>query len=160
MIEGTGLLGRTFSPENGGPCRENVHLALRGTSRARPGLLAPGHPWQATEPVPGDAREARWEVEVTVMRGENGLDFGGPFVRGDRTDRHVGLAWGDISAEGTFALICGAKLRLADIGDALVEEAMNSGGGLLARVRLTDASGSPNCARLRPPNINWSVIHT
>ncbi len=55
--------------------------------------------------------------------------------------------------------ICGAKLRLADVDVSLVEEAMRTGGRLLASVRLTGAAGNPHRARLRPPNITWSVIH-
>jgi len=139
------------------PGRDNVHLALRGTCKDRAAVVTPGHPWQATEPIPGDAASVRWQVEVTVRRGEHGLDFGGPFVRGDRADRHLGIVWGDIRADGTFQLICGSKLRLADVDPGLVEGAMRSGGRLLARVRLTDAHGSPICARLKPPDISWSV---
>ena len=123
------------------PGRDNVHLALRGTCKDRAAVVTPGHPWQATEPIPGDAASVRWQVEVTVRRGEHGLDFGGPFVRGDRADRHLGIVWGDIRADGTFQLICGSKLRLADVDPGLVEGAMRSGGRLLARVRLTDAHG-------------------
>jgi hypothetical protein len=158
VIEGCSVLGPSFSPGPDGSPRDHVHLALRGTGKDRTALIAPGHPWQAIEPVSGDAREARWEVEITVMRGDDGLDFGGPFIRGDRTDRHLGLVWGDISADGTFELICGAKLRLADVDNSIVVQALNSGRRLLARVRLTDADGHPNCARLKPPNVSWSVI--
>ena len=109
VIEASGLPGRSFQAEPDLPCFGNVHLALRSTSKDRPALATPGYPWRATEPVPGDARSARWEVEVTVRRGDDGLDFGGPFVRGDRTDRHLGLVWGDVSAESTFRLIRGVQ---------------------------------------------------
>ena len=130
-----------------------MHLALRSTSKDRPTLVTPGSPWRATEPVPGDARSARWEVEVTVRRGDDGLDFGGPFVRGDRTDRHIGLVWGDVSAESTFRLIRGAKLKLADVDPALVAEAMRPGSRLVARIRFADAAGH----LLRPPDLTWSA---
>jgi Family of unknown function (DUF5990) len=101
--------------------------------------MAPGHPWQATEPVPGDAASAWWEVQVTVRRGNDGLDFGGPFVRGDRTDRHLGIAWGDVSADGAFRLFRGSKLRLADVDPAFVDEAMRPGSRLVARICFTGA---------------------
>jgi Family of unknown function (DUF5990) len=68
-----------------------------------------------------------------VRRGDDGLDFGGPFVRGDRTDRHVGIAWGDVSADGTFRLFRGSKLRLGDVDPALVGEAVRPGSRLVAR---------------------------
>ena len=49
-----------------------------------------------------------------MRRDTDGLDFSGPFVRGDRTDRHLGLAWGDVPGDGTLRLFRGAKLRLVD----------------------------------------------
>ena len=107
--------------------------------------------------MPGDAPSARWDVTVTVRRDQDGFDFGGPFVRGDRADRHLGLGWGDAPGDGTLRLFRGAKLRLADVEPQLIEEAMRPGHRLLARVRLTDARGNPVCARLRPPAITWSA---
>jgi hypothetical protein len=105
--------------------------------------------------VPGDAPSARWEIPVTVRRGTDGLDFTGPYVRGGRTDRNIGLAWGDVTGDGTLRLFRGAKLRLADVDPALIEEALRPGRRLIARVRLTDATGNPIFARLRPPDIEW-----
>jgi hypothetical protein len=154
VIETLGLPGRIFCAGPDAPRFHNVHLALRSTSKDRVGLTVPGHPWRATEPVPGDARSARWEVEVTVRRGPDDLDFGGPFVRGDRTDRHLGIAWGDVSADGTFRLIRGSKLKLADVDPALVAEAMRPGSQLVARIRYTDAEGQ----LIRPADLTWSAV--
>ena len=159
VIEGFDLPGRSFRPEPGGPGYDHVHVALSSHSKDRPGLIVPDRPGQAAEPVSGDARSARWEVAVVIRRGEDGIDFGGPFVRGDRTDRSIGLAWGDVPGDGTFRLFRGIKLRLADIDPGLIEDAMRPGGRLVARVRLTDAKGNPICARLRPPYITWSATH-
>lgn len=92
---------------------------------------------------------------MTVRRGTDGLDFTGPYVRGGRTDRNIGLAWGDVTGDGTLRLFRGAKLRLADVDPALIEEALRPGRRLIARVHLTDATGNPICARLRPPDIEW-----
>jgi hypothetical protein len=155
VIEAFGLLGRSSCAGPDGPTFRNVHLGLRSTSKDRPSLVTPGHPWQVTEPVPGDAQSARWEVEITVRRGDDGLDFGGPFVRGDRADRHLGLVWGDVSADGTFRLIHGSKLKLADVAPALVTEAMRPGSRLVAQIRFADAQGQP----IRPADLVWSVSH-
>jgi Family of unknown function (DUF5990)/Domain of unknown function (DUF5655) len=152
VIEGRDLPGRSFSGGPDAPRFQNVHLALRSTSKDRASLVTPGNPWQATEPVPGDAPAARWEVPITVRRGDDGLDFGGPFVRGDRTDRHLGIAWGDVCADGTFRLIRGSKLKLADVDPALVAEAMRPGSRLVARVRFTGAQVQPGTV--------WSVDHS
>jgi Family of unknown function (DUF5990)/Domain of unknown function (DUF5655) len=157
VIEGTELPGLSCRPEPDGPGHENVHVALYSKSKDRPQLAMPGNPWAATEPVPGDAPAARWEVRVTVKRDDDGFDFAGPFVRGVRDDRHLALAWGDLPGDGTLRLFRGAKLRLVDVDPGLIEQAMKPGHELVARVRLTDARGNPACARLRPPDIVWSV---
>jgi hypothetical protein len=64
-------------------------------------------PGMAIEPVPGDAPAARWEMPVTVRRDDDGFDFAGPFVRGVRDDRHLGLIWGDLLADGTLRCSAG-----------------------------------------------------
>ncbi|GEM_PF-393349 len=163
LIEGFDLPGLTCAPEPGGQVHQNIHVALCGPGKTgtfrqdRPALVIPGNPWLATEPVPGNAPSARWQVPVTVRRDADGLDYTGPFVRGDRTDRHLGLAWGDVPGDGTLRLFRGAKLRLADIDPRLVEEALHSESRLVARIRLTDPRGNPVCARVRPPALTWSA---
>jgi len=156
VIEGTELPGRTCHPDGGGP-HENVHVALCGRSQDRVALAIPGRPMRAIEPVPGDAPSVRWEMPVTVRRGDDGYDFSGPYVRGDRTDRHLGLAWGDVTGDGTLRLFRGAKLRLVDVDPALIGDALRPGRRLVARVRLTDERGNPVCARLHPPHIEWQT---
>src|SRR5262249_21105666 len=87
-------------------------------------------------------------------------DFTGPPVGGDRTDRHLGLVWGDVPGDGTLHMFRGAKLRLVDVPPGLITEAMRPGHHLAARVRLTDDNGNPVCARLRPPHLTWSAEPT
>jgi Family of unknown function (DUF5990)/Domain of unknown function (DUF5655) len=157
VIEGSELPGRSCRPEPGGRGHQNVHVALGGRSADRPALLVPGRPGMAIEPVPGDAPEARWEMPVTVRRDDDGFDFGGPFVRGVRDDRHLGLIWGDLAGDGTLQLFRGAKLRLVDVDPGLIEQALRPGHKLVARIRLTDARGNPICARVHPPYLIWSA---
>jgi hypothetical protein len=157
VIAGFDLPGLTCAPEPGGQVHQNIHVALTGPGADRPALTVPGGRWLAVEPVRGDAPSARWEVPVTVRRGTDGFDFTGPFVRGDRTDRHLGLAWGDVPGDGTLRLFRGAKLRLVDIDPAIIEEAARPGHRLIARIRLTDARGNPVCARVRSPALTWSA---
>ncbi len=157
VIEGSELPGRACRPEPDGPGHENVHVALGGRGTDRPGLTVPGRPGLAIEPVPGDAPAARWEMPVTVRRDDDGFDFAGPFVRGVRDDRHLGLIWGDLAGDGTLRLFRGAKLRLVDVDPELIEQALRPGHALVARIRLTDAKGNPICARVHPPYLTWSV---
>jgi Family of unknown function (DUF5990)/Domain of unknown function (DUF5655) len=158
VIEGSELPGRTCRPEPDGRGHENVHVALYSRGKDRPALTMPGNPWTVTEPVPGDAAAARWEADVTVKEGpDGGFDFAGPFVRGPRDDRHLGLAWGDLPGDGTLRLFRGAKLRLVDVDPELIGQALRPGHQLVARIRLTDARGNPICARVHPPYLTWSV---
>jgi hypothetical protein len=158
VIEGSELPGRTCRPEPDGRGHENVHVALYGRVKDRPVLTMPGNPWTVTEPVSGDVAAARWEADVTVKEGpDGGFDFAGPFVRGVRDDRHLGLAWGDLPGDGTLRMFRGAKLRLVDVDPALIEQALRPGHKLVARIRLTDAKGNPICARVHPPYLTWSV---
>jgi hypothetical protein len=158
VIEGSELPGRTCRPEPDGQGHENVHVALFSRAKDRPALIMPGNSWTVTEPVPGDATAARWEADVTVKEGpDGGFDFAGPFVRGVRDDRHLGLAWGDLSGDGTLRMFRGAKLRLVDVDPGLIEQALRPGHTLVARIRLTDARGNPICARVHPPYLTWSV---
>jgi hypothetical protein len=153
VIEGSGLPGLAWCPGPGGPAYQNVHVALHGHDQDRSFLPMPGRGgWLAIEPVPADAPVARWEMPVTVRQGDAGPDFGGPFVRGDRTDRHLALAWGDVPGDGTLRLFRACKFGFADIDPELVEDALRPGGRLVARVRLTDPRGNPGCADLA-----WSV---
>ena len=157
VIEGYDLPGITCRPEPGEPAHRNVHVAVSGKSKDRTALVVPDRPGLAIEPVPGDAKSARWEVPITVRRDADGFDFTGPFVGGARDDRNLGLAWGDVPGDGTLRLFRGAKLRLVDVDPALIEEAMRPGHRLVARVRLTDSRGNPVCARVHPPALTWSV---
>jgi hypothetical protein len=157
VIEGSELPGRTCRPEPDGPGHQDIYVALGGRSEDRPALTMSNNPGMAIEPVPGDAPAAHWEMPVTVRRDEDGFDFGGPFVRGVRDDRHLGLIWGDLQDKDTLQVFRGAKLRLVDVDPGLIEQALRPGHTLVARIRLTDARGNPICARVHPPYLTWSV---
>jgi hypothetical protein len=165
VIEGTELPGLSCQPEPDGTVHRNIHVALstkvNGIAEGQPWLTVPLKPGLAVDPFPGDAGEARWEVTVTV-RGSagDGYDFTGPSVSGDRTDRHLGLVWGDAPGDGTLHMFRGAKLRLVDVPPGLITEAMRPGHHLVARVRLTDDKGNPVCARPRPSHLTWSAEPT
>jgi len=162
VIEGTELPGLACQPEPDGTVHRNIHVALstkaKGIAEGQPWLTVPLKPGLAVNPFPGDARETRWEVTVTVRgSADDGYDFTGPSVGGDRTDRHLGLVWGDVPGDGTLHMFRGAKLRLVDVPPGLITEAMLPGHHLVARVRLTDDRGNPVCARLRPSHLTWSA---
>ena len=157
VIEGSELPGRSCRPEPGGLANEDIHVALGGQGTDRTALSMSNKAGMAIEPVPGDAPAARWEMPVTIRRDDDGFDFAGPYVRGVRDDRHLGLIWGDLQADGTLRVFRGAKLRLVDVDPGLIEQALRPGHELVARIRLTDARGNPICARVHPPYLIWSA---
>ena len=80
-------------------------------------------------------------LELVRILAEPGAVATGPNVRGDRTDWHLFLAWGDVHSDGTLRLIRGSKLGLGRVDPRLVEEAMRPGHRLVARIRLTGTPG-------------------
>ena len=138
MIEGHDLPGADFVSD--GVPLSNVHVGVQ--VRAEPEQL-----------VRGDAPSARWEVEVGVVDGTE-PDFRGPAVHGRRGERFLYLTWGDVDADGGFAMFRRAKLMFGDIDPAVLREGMDAG-TLVATVALTDEHGGPRCARVRPPAISW-----
>lgn len=114
---------------------------------------------ETVELVPGDARSARWTFEITVRRDDDddAFDFDGPFVHGRRGERSLGLRWGNLAYDDTFEVFRAAKLRLSEVDQSLVEQALGAGGRLVATLGLTDDRGDPVCASVRPPAVTWSV---
>jgi Family of unknown function (DUF5990) len=143
-IVGHDMPGRSCGPDPDGKWCENVHAGLkRGTD--------------TIELVAGDAPAARWSFTIAVRQTRDGWDYGGPYVSGDRSDRHLGIRWVEIGGDGTMSVFRGAKLRLVELDGALIDDAIASGRRLIARVDMTDEHGWPRCARVRPPAIEWSL---
>ena len=126
VIEGHHLPGRSC----GG--YDDIHV---GVQRRR----------EPADLVPGDATEARWEMDVGVVERGADRDFRGPEVQGRRGERFVYLTWGTGNGQD-FEMFRRAKLMLAEAPDAEVVRAV---------VHLTDERGMPRCARLRPPALEW-----
>jgi hypothetical protein len=109
--------------------------------------------------VPADDAEARWDVDVEVIRKDGALDFRGPAVQGKPGDRFIYLTWGNVSSEHGFEMFRRAKLMLGRVEAELVEAAIEAG-VLGALVDLTGDDGGPRCARVDPPALAWSVSET
>jgi uncharacterized protein DUF5990 len=106
--------------------------------------------------VPVSAPSAVWEFEVDVREIDELLDVGGPFVHGRPGARFLYLSWGNVDGSA-FTMFRRAKLMFSDIPTATLRAAFDSGAALQATLGLTDSFGDPRCARVRPPDIVWSV---
>jgi Family of unknown function (DUF5990) len=130
IIRGRDLPGRTFAEY------DDVHVGLQVRR-------------DATALVPGDAVDATWETDVRVIGGSDAVDFRGEAVQGRRSERFVYLTWGTVDGE-TFAMFRRAKLMLNDLPADL-----RSAPAVVVDVPLTQADGSPRCARVPAGVLTW-----
>ncbi|MEU8217760.1 DUF5990 family protein [Micromonospora taraxaci] len=142
-IDGTDLPGRRAGAEAEALRRGNVHVGVQRKA-------------EVIDPVPADAADATWHVEVSSREVDGMLDVGGPWVHGRPGARFLYLSWGAVTEDG-FAMFRRAKLMFTDVPTELLRAAHEGGGVLVGRVGLTDAAGGPLCARVHPPAIVWTV---
>ena len=142
-IEGSELPGRGPGDEAGKLRLGNVHVGVQRKA-------------EVVERIPATAESARWEFEVVSREVDGLLDVGGPWVHGRPGARFLYLSWGAVDGDA-FAMFRRAKLLFGDIPTELLRRAHDGEGVLVARLGLTDAEGGPRCARVRPPDIDWSL---
>jgi hypothetical protein len=102
---------------------------------------------------PADADAVVWTLDVTDVHDRAGApDVRGPFVQGRPGARFVYLSWGGVGPDGQRAMFRRAKLML-DPG--LIVAA--AGRTLTGELALTAADGTPLCAAVRPPAVEWTI---
>jgi hypothetical protein len=141
-IEGHDLPGRD-GPHAAELRLHNVHV---GVQRGR----------EVVERVPVSAASAAWQFEVESREVDELLDVGGPWVHGRPGARFLYLSWGSVDGSA-FAMFRRAKLMFGDVPAALLRAAFTGDGVLTGSLGLTDAGGEPRCARVRPPDIVWTL---
>jgi hypothetical protein len=141
-IEGHDLPGRD-GPHAAELRLRNVHV---GVQRGR----------DVVDLVPASAASAGWQFEVAGREVDGLLDVGGRWVHGRPGARFLYLSWGSVDGD-TFAMFRRAKLMFGDIPTDLLRRAHEDGGLLVGSLGLTDAHGEPRCARVRPPDIVWTL---
>jgi hypothetical protein len=94
---------------------------------------------------PADGSPVTWDFDVQMF----GTDLRGPYVHGRPADRFIYLSW-QRQGSGRFRR---AKLMLDVLSPGLLARAEQE--GLAARVPLSMPDGSPVCAAVRPPRIEW-----
>jgi hypothetical protein len=142
-IEGTDLPGRRSGGEADALRLGNVHVGVQRKA-------------EVVDRVRADAPAAIWEFDVTTRDVDGLLDVGGPWVHGPPGARFLYLSWGAVDGD-RFSMFRRAKLLFGDIPTALVRSAHDGGGMLVGRLGLTDEQGGPRCARVRPPDLSWTL---
>jgi hypothetical protein len=142
-IEGTDLPGRRGGSESDALRLGNVHVGVQRKA-------------EVVDRVPADADAATWNLDVDSREVDGLLDVGGPWVHGRPGARFLYLSWGAVDGE-RFEMFRRAKLLFGDVPTAVLRSAHDGAGVLVARLGLTDPDGGPRCARVRPPDIGWSL---
>ena len=142
-IEGSDLPGRRAGAEADLLRLRNVQVGMQRRG-------------EVVDRIPADAREAAWQVEVTTRAVDGLLDVGGPWVHGRPGARFLYLSWGSVT-DDRFEMFRRAKLMFGDVPTEVLRAGHDGAGVLVGRLRLTGADGGPICARIRPPDITWTV---
>ncbi|MEO3771297.1 DUF5990 family protein [Micromonospora sp. B9E7] len=142
-IDGSDLPGRRAGAQADTLRLSDVHVGVQRKA-------------EVVDLVPAHADDATWRFEVSSREIDGMLDVGGPWVHGRPGARFLYLSWGTMTEDG-FAMFRRAKLMFTDVPTELLRAAHEGGGVLVGRVGLTDATGGPLCARVRPPAIAWTV---
>jgi hypothetical protein len=125
--------------------RSGIHLGVqRGT--------------EVVGKVPGDLGEAVFDLELEVEAdGEAAVDFKGPYVHGRRSERFLYLSWGEVDADGGFAMFRRLKLHLAPLVEEFGTQGVLAARRFQAYLELTDTKGRPVAASVRPPWVLWRL---
>lgn len=98
-----------------------------------------------------------FDLTVRVSDSEEPPDFRGAFIQGPRGERHVAVLIGTLAGDAGSCWTRAAKVRLAGITRALVEEALqNSQSVLTGRFAGTAPKGGPACATLKAATDGWT----
>ncbi len=111
---------------------------------------------EVVDRFPADAESVMWEFEVASREIDGLLDVGGPYVHGRPGGRFLYLCWGAVNGD-EFAMFRRIKLMFGDVPTQLLRAAHDSDGILVGRLGLTDGTGEPRAARVRPPEIVWNT---
>jgi hypothetical protein len=143
-IEGRDLPGARVGPVADELRLRNVHVGVQRKA-------------EVVSRVPVSAPSATWDLDVSTREIDGLPDVGGPFVHGRPGARFLYLSWGNVDGSA-FAMFRRAKLMFGDIPAAALRAAFDDPSAVLVgELGLTDACGEPRCARVRPPDIVWTV---
>ncbi len=96
---------------------------------------------------PVNGRDVQWQLDARLVEGP---DLRGPYVHGRRGAHFFYLSW-----LRSGELVRRAKLMLDGVPAEVLLSADQS--GLRARFSLSMRDGTPLCAAVRPPAIEWSL---
>jgi hypothetical protein len=98
-------------------------------------------------------------VRVRPAAGGKPMTFLGPFTQGPPASRFVYVNSGTMAGESAEPWTRRAKIPLAGITEAMIDEALaDPGSRIEARIQGTARDGGPACATCRPLAAGWSLV--
>lgn len=109
--------------------------------------------------IPADSDQAvfRFALDVQFNPENDAPNFTGPYAQGTATSRFVYLCWGE-RRDGVWATVRRAKVPLSDLSAADVRAAIAINQPLRARISMTDTTGQPVAASLKPGQFVWEPL--
>ena len=145
-IEAHDLPGRSCGPS---PERPGGHHGIEV------GVQRKNRPGELMGQVSADVQSVVWELEATPVA-SGAADYRGPYLSGPPGGRFIYLSWGIVDEPGSFQMFRRPKLMFDGIPAGVMAAARRSG-VLVGRLGLTDPTGHPICAAVRPPLIEWTA---
>jgi hypothetical protein len=134
--------GQEFFDKYDGLDHSNIHLGIQKGE-------------EVLELVPGDSKTAEFAPTFRVAEVDGGkTNFLGPYAKGTKDQRFFYLCWGDVKLGG-FHMFRRAKIQLSHLSWKQVEKAVKAGKPITVNISLTGKDGSPVCATLKPPYVEW-----
>jgi len=135
-------------------------------------LIAVDPPFSAEHPVRFGLQDKRGGVDAVpatstttfdtdierTISAEAAPDFRGEHVNGRKGDRFVYLSWGAANEAEPFVMFARAKIKLADIPTALLDEGPAGPDGAVELdgvLQATNEKGQPASGTIREPAIRW-----
>jgi hypothetical protein len=106
---------------------------------------------------PADGDDLTWRFEAQLLQGP---DLRGPYVHGKPGARFFYLSWSRSIVYGSWARPTDGRFRRAKLMiDAIPADVLIAAEdtALRGRFGLTMADGSPLCAAVRPPAVEWTA---
>ena len=98
-----------------------------------------------------------FEFDITVDRGESGLNFLGPFAQGPKDARFVYVNSGTYAGQHPTCWGRRAKLSLMSITDEQISDALDvTGARIETQIPGTGTDGGPICASVK--GLEWKVV--
>ena len=95
-----------------------------------------------------------FSIQAEAVPSGGAFFFKGKYAQGPKSARFIYLCWGE-RTDGAWAPCGRAKIPLGAIPHQQIQQALEHGGVLRARIVMTDSRGNPAFATLKGNHVEW-----